>query len=53
MSVRNVGDLFERRVRPEREVVIWYSVRREEFFRVRVPSERSYLGRSDERVESS
>lgn len=52
VRVGNIDDFLERRVRPQGEVVVGYSVGREEFFRVRVPTERSDLGRGYERVES-
>lgn len=53
VRLRNFGDFGKRRVRPDRQLVVWNAVRRHDFARMRREFERSDLGRRDERIESS
>lgn len=52
MRMGDINDLAQSGVAPQAEVVIRYSVRREELLPVRVPHDRSHLGGGDERVET-
>lgn len=52
MRIRDLGDLAERGVGPQGDVVVGHAVRREELLRVRIPDERGDLRVGDEAVEA-